>query len=151
MFTSKKEVLCYLNSPNPDFSHMGEAVDFYQTHQKDTELLEALCICNKGLVYKSVKSLGIFNNLDDVYQDGYVGLVNAVEKYAYKNGIEFATFAFSYIRGYIISGYYTANEYGVSRRDFELITKMKNRILQAQNRGAPSPTNQELAIQLVLA
>lgn len=67
--------------------------------------IEKLCLDNMGLVpyiYKKYKSKLRTRNVDDLLQEGYIGLLKACTKYDSTRGTAFSTFAWSYIYGHML-------------------------------------------------
>lgn len=145
MFTSQEEVESYLTGNSGDFSRMGEAVDYYQKHGRNKQLLELLIKHNTGLVNRCLQKYVNYNGPDDAYQDGCEGLLMAVEKYDFLQGWDFSTFALPYIHGYIKKGYHDANPYGLSRRDSMILMKVKKISNQLENEGYSVVNPQKIA------
>lgn len=68
-------------------------------------------ICNKykGLVYKIAKEYKGNRELEDTMQDGYIGLIKAIENYNLNSGYKFMTLLYHYIFGYIMRYKRTGN------------------------------------------
>lgn len=67
--------------------------------------IEKLCLDNMRLVpyiYKKYKSKLRTRNVDDLLQEGYIGLLRACTKYDSTRGTAFSTFAWSYIYGHML-------------------------------------------------
>ena len=67
--------------------------------------IEKLCLDNMRLVpyiYKKYKSKLRTRNVDDLLQEGYIGLLRACTNYDSTRGTAFSTFAWSYIYGHML-------------------------------------------------
>ncbi len=61
------------------------------------DLKGQLCEQNRGLVYHIARKLSGMEELEDLLQDGYIGLLEAAERYEPDKGAKFSTFAIHYI------------------------------------------------------
>ena len=91
-----------------------ELVKRYQM-RGSPEALEEICKRNSGLVWSTVRDFRTVYQQDggrgviepeDIAQDGYIGLINAVRSYNPGRGASFATAARYYIRGAIYRSLY---------------------------------------------
>lgn len=87
-------------------SHSAKAIELLVAyHQSPTiELRNKLVRLNVGLVRKVVHRLSQQCNesFEDLEQVGYLGLINAIERFDPKHGNAFSSFAVPYIRGEIL-------------------------------------------------
>lgn len=71
---------------------------------------EALFLHNIRLVFSTAKGLSR-NKVDpDLIQEGYIGLLRAVEKFDPERGVKFSTYAVWWIRQAILRAYYNSQE-----------------------------------------
>ena len=62
------------------------------------ELIEA----NEGLIYKIASRYTRYYSIEDLYQVGSIGIINAAKKYNPNSGNKFSTYAYKYVLGEII-------------------------------------------------
>lgn len=73
-----------------------------QIQAGDNSLMETLWEQNKALVYTTVKKYAGLAELDDLIQEGYLGLCNAVESFNPAAGVAFSTYAVKCIQRNVI-------------------------------------------------
>lgn len=56
-----------------------------------------VCNCNLNLIKYVISGVMDKNTFDELYQEGFIGLMKAIEKFDYKGGIKFSTCAVNYI------------------------------------------------------
>ena len=61
--------------------------------------LENIIYDNQRLVYSIAKYFSGYNNKEDLYQAGYLGVINAFKNYDENKGCKFSTYAYPYILG----------------------------------------------------
>ena len=64
-----------------------------------TDELEQIIITNQNLIYSITHYFEGYNNKDDLFQVGALGLIKAYKKYDPNLGVKFTTYAYSYILG----------------------------------------------------
>lgn len=90
------------------------------------ESLALLVEQNRNMIYK-IASLFSYNNKEDLFQVGCIGLINAYKKYDESYNTKFSTYAYPYIFGEISS--YVKKDKGIKiSRD---ISKLNSRIERA--------------------
>jgi RNA polymerase primary sigma factor len=76
-----------------------EAYTFKEAIERYSRARETMIVCNLRLVYGVVKRYqGLGLMLDDLLQEGNIGLVKAVERYDWRRGFKFSTYATWWIR-----------------------------------------------------
>jgi RNA polymerase sigma factor (sigma-70 family) len=73
---------------------------------QEAKSAKTVLVCaNTGLVVSIAKKYGKYRgslgSVDDLVQEGFLGLIKALERYDVSKGVRFATYASYYIRGYI--------------------------------------------------
>lgn len=86
-----------------------------------------------------------FSSGDDMFQDGMLGTVEAVDKYDYKKNIMFTTFAFYYILKRIKSGIIARSPVKVSERDFFDSVLLNSTVDTFISTHYVSPTDEQLS------
>ena len=77
----------------------NEEIVFEIQHDKDVNAnMDLLCRQNHGLVAVEAKRCGRAEDLEDMIQEGYIGLMDAAKRYDPDKGAAFSTFARFYIR-----------------------------------------------------
>jgi len=69
--------------------------------KKALEIRNELITANTGLIYKVLERLEITNSKydkDDLFQEGFIGLMHAFELYSFKNNAKFSSYAVHWIR-----------------------------------------------------
>lgn len=74
---------------------------FYEYQKnKDINIRNTIALNNSGLIYLGLK--GIYNHeindYEELYQEGFIALLNAVEKFDISLGYQFSTYAIKYIK-----------------------------------------------------
>lgn len=74
---------------------------FYEYQKnKDINIRNTIALNNSGLIYLGLK--GIYNHeindYEELYQEGFIALLNAVERFEPNKGFNFSTFAIKYIK-----------------------------------------------------
>ena len=57
---------------------------------------------SEGLIYSIAKKYSSYNDIDDLYQAGSIGVIKAINKYDKNSNVKFSTYAYKYILGEII-------------------------------------------------
>ena len=97
--------------------------------QTQTDILtkdkEKMVLDNLNLIYGVMSDLGLAKcqNADDIFQMGCLGLVTAAIRYDDKLNCKFSTFAYSYIKGYILRNINLDRPIKISRRLVYMIPK----------------------------
>ena len=60
--------------------------------------MEQLYNQNKGIIHRMAKRYGSYAEMDDLLQEAYIGLYEAVRRYNENMGVKFITYAFSWIK-----------------------------------------------------
>ena len=96
-------------------------------------------------IYGLTKYFKNYKNKEDLYQVGYIGLINAYNRFDPNMGAKFTTYAFPYIIGEMYKLVSSDKGIKISSKYNKLNLKLeKARILLAQNLNR-YPTNKELA------
>ncbi|MFR2716352.1 MAG: sigma factor [Anaerococcus obesiensis] len=74
---------------------------FYEYQKnKDINIRNTIALNNSGLIYLGLK--GIYNHeineYEELYQEGFIALLNAVERFEPNKGFNFSTYAIKYIK-----------------------------------------------------
>lgn len=64
---------------------------------------EEMVLNNENLIYYVLKQLHLYNQLEEYYDIGMIGLCKAAKNYNENFGIKFSTFAVPYIKGTILT------------------------------------------------
>ena len=99
-----------------------------------------LMLANSGLVYTIAKSFGNSYVIEDLKQEGYLGLLKAVKKYETNRGA-FTTYAYYWIRAYMIQFMQTLDPIVYSRAFKE--KKAKYEELKKKKKSGNSKINEE--------
>lgn len=75
-----------------------QLVKFIQTAANPTEYLEQLYIQNKGYIYKIASKYSIYTEIEDLMQEGYLGLYEAAKKYDNSQEVKFLSYAGFWIK-----------------------------------------------------
>lgn len=119
-----------------------EAKDLEEVNLARNKLVNA----NQGLVISIAQKHSENFSLEDLIQEGNLGLIEAAEKYDYERGFRFSTFAFYYIDGEIKR--YIAESLGMSKDTFYNLNKLKIKRVKLTNELNRVPTVAELANEL---
>ena len=101
---------------------------------------------NQGLVVSIAQKHSDNFSLEDLIQEGNLGLLEAAEKYDYEKGFRFSTFAFYYIDGEIKK--YIAESSGMSKDTFYNLNNLKIKEAKLTEELKRAPTIEELASEL---
>lgn len=63
------------------------------------EELTNIIMDNQGLIYEAMKYVKNYNNKEDLYQVGCIGVIKAYKNFQSDKGCKFSTYAFTYILG----------------------------------------------------
>lgn len=83
-----------------------ETLKYYKYHPTQ-EVRNQICVKNVNLVRYVMKKLSSNNN-EDIFHEGVLGLMRAIEKYEPEKGYAFSTYAYNWIYHYV-SRYITEN------------------------------------------
>ena len=103
---------------------------------------------NENLVYSIINKCGGYYDVDDLYQVGMIGLINASKNYKKDAGVKFSTYAYTYVLGEVTKYMRENRDIKVSRDVIKLkqsISKAKDHLRQKLQR---EPTNLELSLIL---
>lgn len=108
------------------------------------EPLKEVIIENSSLIYSIARKFGD-NDLDDLFQAGCIGMMEAYKKFDSSRGVKFTTFAYSYVLGRI-SEYVRENHMIKLSRDMNRARKQidKAKVYLSQE-FMREPTNEELS------
>lgn len=103
---------------------------------------------NENLVYSIINKCGGYYDVEDLYQVGMMGLINASKNYRKDTGVKFSTYAYTYVLGEVTKYMRENRDIKVSRDVIKLkqsISKAKDHLRQKLQR---EPTNLELSLIL---
>ena len=108
------------------------------------EPLKEVILENSNLIYSIARKFGD-NDLDDLFQAGCIGMMEAYKKFDSSRGVKFTTFAYPYVLGRI-SEYVRENHAVKLSKDMNRARKQidKARVYLAQE-FMREPTNEELS------
>ena len=86
-----------------------------------------------------------FSSAEDIFQDGMLGALAAIERYDYRKNVKFTTFAYSYMHKYIIQGIVAQLPLRLSRDDFFKSILLKSTIETYTATHHVPPTDEQLA------
>ena len=66
------------------------------------EEIEQIIYKNKNLIYKIASKYSAYYSMEDLFQVGVIGIINAYKNYDNKKEAEFTTYAYKYILGEIV-------------------------------------------------
>lgn len=73
---------------------------------KDMDAIEELIKRNKGMIFMFANSLSTICeslDIDDLYQEGVIEIINAINKYDLNSGVKFSTYIYKCIRGKMLN------------------------------------------------
>lgn len=96
-----------------------------------------------------LKIAGIYRNkgvdIDDLIQEGNLGLLKAIEKFDENLGYEFSTYATWWIRQYIVRAIYNARLIRIPINIIEIVNKVYNTKKQLEKEYGTTPSLQDIA------
>ena len=103
---------------------------------------------NENLVYSIINKCGGYYDVDDLYQVGMIGLINASKNYKEEAGVKFSTYAYTYVLGEVTKYMRENRDIKVSRDVIKLkqsISKARDHLSQKLQR---EPSDLELSLIL---
>ena len=103
---------------------------------------------NENLVYSIINKCGGYYDVDDLYQVGMIGLINASKNYKEGAGVKFSTYAYTYVLGEVTKYMRENRDIKVSRDVIKLkqsISKARDHLRQKLQR---EPSYLELSLIL---
>jgi len=97
--------------PNDILDRTEEVKLFQQLSEGEEEIKDILIKYNIRLVIniaKKYRNCGI--EMDDLIQEGILGLIKAIEKFDYTKGFKFSTYAMHWIKNYVLKAIYLKNK-----------------------------------------
>lgn len=149
------------NNKNSELAQQTRAL-FVELHssdeQKSAKAREQIICTNEGLVHKIanqfIKSF-LLNSEDafcrDLIQEGYIGLVKAVDSFDCTRGAKFSTHACFQIKKYIIQAYYEQRRVVTSRYYDELLYKIKKAEKDLFEKLGYQPSVEEIAKEVQMS
>lgn len=143
------------NNKNHELEQQNRAL-FVELHgsdeQKSAKVREQIIRTNGGLIRKIAKN---FENggveFCDLIQEGYIGLVKAVDSFDSTRGVKFSTHAFPLIRKEIFRAYSEQRRVVTSRYCDELLYKIKKAEKTLFKKFGYQPSVEELAKELQMS
>lgn len=111
--------------------------------------MEQLYLQNKGVIYKIARRYSNYVNIEDLMQEGYIGLHEAVSKYSSDREVKFITYASFWLQRAMESC--LERQGGVVRapRDLnQMITKYKRAVNSVEKQTGKEPSDKELCLSL---
>lgn len=131
---------------------LDSAAEFNQAMAAYRRARDRMAVANLKLVYSIAKKY-LFSGqpLDDLLQEGNIGLIKAVDRYDWRKGFKFSTYATWWIRQQV--GRFVADKSKTIRIPVHVYEKTQ-RIAQAakafERRHGHAPTLEEIAVQVQL-
>ena len=108
--------------------------------------MEQLNIEHQNLIYSIIhKYFSFYSNKEDLFQVGYIGLMNAHENYDSTKGSKFTTYAYTYIYGEMIKFVNQDKNIKVSRNISSLYLKITKVAALLSQKLMREPTTLEIA------
>lgn len=102
-----------------------------------------------GLIYSIIhKYFNFYTYKDDLYQAGYLGLLNALNNFDHNNGTKFSTYAYSYIYGEMYKQVNNDKTVKVDRKTNSLYLKITKASALLSQKLMHEPSAQEIAVFL---
>ena len=145
---SENDFLEYMNSGRVLTQEEEKSVFLYYKEHKTRENRNQIAALNTGIIWNIINSKGYaaIGDRNDIYQEGYVGLLEAIEQYNPESNVRFYQYASKVIRNTIIKYLNNSDRMiklpPVIRSHIGKIRKEETRFLMEYNR---KPTIQELA------
>lgn len=111
--------------------------------------MEQLYLQNKGVIYKIARRYSNYVNIEDLMQEGYIGLHEAVSKYSSDREVKFITYASFWLQRAMEKC--LEHQGGVVRapRDLrQMITKYKKVVDAIEKQTGREPSDKELCLSL---
>lgn len=105
-----------------------EIVSAIHRNENRSENLERLYLQNKSFIYASARRYSAFADIEDLMQEAYFGLENAVNTFDSSRGVKFSTHLYYHLRTTFFRFIGHNTGVNISVRDFELLTKYKRLI-----------------------
>ena len=99
----------------------------------------------RKLVSKIASKYSRYNNYEDLYQVGMIGLLKALEKYTTNNNTKFSTYAYLWIKGEILEYLRCDRNIKLSKETITLNKKINIAIEKLRNSLNKEPTIQEIS------
>lgn len=112
------------------------------------ETIENLIINNKNLIYSITNYFDTYNNKEDLFQAGCLGIINAYKNFDESYNIKFTTYAYPYIVGEMKKLIREDKSIKISRDISRLSKKIEEARNVLQQKLFRNPTNHELSIFL---
>lgn len=108
--------------------------------------LETLIENNKKMIYKLANSFS-GNNIDDLYQVGVIGLINAYNNYNKDYNVKFSTYSYTYILGEM-KKYIRENKSIKISREIQYLSNRLDKLIELlMQKYKRMPTTKELSIE----
>ena len=108
--------------------------------------LETLIENNKKMIYKLANSFSS-NNIDDLYQVGVIGLINAYNNYNKDYNVKFSTYSYTYILGEM-KKYIRENKSIKISREIQYLSNRLDKLIELlMQKYKRMPTTKELSIE----
>lgn len=113
---------------------------------KIVDVLSGIVKDNEKMIYKLARSISI-NNIEDLYQVGVIGLINAYNNYDESYNVKFSTYAYTYILGEMKKYIRENNGIKISR-DITYLSKRLDKLIELlSQKYKRTPTTYELSIE----
>jgi len=111
--------------------------EYYNEDEHTEEIRNAIVLKNRNLVYFTAKMYFSTRTVtEDMLQEGYIGLIRAVDEFDYRLGYKFSTFAPNWIRAHITK--YVASDRLIKvpvqfANIYKKLTAVRDRLLQEEH------------------
>src|SRR5574344_1784829 len=98
---------------------------------------EKVIIENEWLVHLIASKYRQYYNIDDLFQSGYLGLIDAYDHFDFTSNVKFSTYAYKYVLGQIIKSIKDSRMIKISDEYFYLYkqyTKVREMLNNKYNR-----------------
>ena len=113
----------------------------------DTKARETLVLNCIPLVKSLARSrlCSVYADYDDIFQDGMLGVLDAISKYDYKENVAFTSFAYTFIQGKMNAGLLRQLPVKLTKTEFFRVALIHSTIESYTKELNKSPSDEELA------
>lgn len=125
-----------------------EAIFSYLSEHPSKELKDKIALKNIGLIGKTMsmhKSFFAGDEYEDLWQEGFIGLYAAIDRYDYKSGYRFSTFSYHYIYRYMYNYLHENKTIRLPRNFTTTMTKINIFSTEYKKKYGKEPSIDEIA------